>query len=233
MNNDLYPVFYPFTAEFPSTRVRETLQRGLDSDWTTTKAGDSPDEGAFTSTALDQFGEEADTSTAIQMLSEGERGVLTIFPGNPGHSFTFGVGEWSNFGLPDLSGVYLAWHRSQFYDDPEPVVETVFETATTVFESLEPTVAFSYLPQEQGRSSPVTRNDVEQRRLPDVYWLMLLSESLVDSVGRDRLETCPAWKVEALGDGGIGVVATPDPFGNYTREVTERIRRSLGLHQQD
>jgi len=47
-----------------------------------------------------------------------------------------------------------------------------------------------------------------------LFWLQILPPARVSAVGRDRLLSSPAWRVEELSDGGVLLVVydTPDPW---------------------
>lgn len=61
-----------------------------------------------------------------------------------------------------------------------------------------------------------TTDGVRAGDLEELYWLQLLPPRMVDRVGRDRLTSAPAHRVETLADGAVLLVAHEDPiqFGN-------------------
>ncbi len=62
-----------------------------------------------------------------------------------------------------------------------------------------------------GPDKPVTNESIANNRIADVSWLMLFAPELVDEYGREWLLSAPTWKHQEFDDGGIMLVASPDP----------------------
>jgi len=62
-----------------------------------------------------------------------------------------------------------------------------------------------------GPDKPATGESIANNRIADVSWLTLFAPELVDEYGREWLLSAPAWKRQELDDGGIMLVASPDP----------------------
>ena len=227
MNLDFYHVFFPQIESPTPGEIRETLQRGFEAEWSTTREGER-DYCWYTDPANERYLEKTPTDEAIEGLTR-RNGSITLFPANPDSDFTFKVYDsWSEYGLPELGGISLRWHRVHFRNDVETTIQEILDAATLVYESLSPPFAFSYFPLDVERETKVTREDVVNDRIPDAFYLMLLSEGVSGRIGRDQLLSAPAWKTEPLDGGGVGLVATADPM-KYTPEVKGQLRSHLGL----
>ena len=224
MNLDFHHVCFPGT--FTESTLRETLKKGFQAGWTTTIEGDT-DVCAYTDLDAKQYLEWTDTETAINELTTNKNGHLVIFVDGSSFDFKFKVLQnWGEYGLPELEGVIVTWHRSLSRKHPEQTTNYLFEVSQIIQKSLDTPFAFSHLARNVDREKQVTESDVEVARIPDIYWMMLLSDSACERIDRDRLRTAPVWKSELLTDSGIGVVATGDPY-HYTKEKKEQIRTHI------
>lgn len=228
MDEPFYHVNVPTREALTADDVRRTLERGLAAGWTTTREGDV-DRCPFTDPENDRYGEWTDTERAIEALATRQHGSITFFVEDGAYDFDVGVRpDWSAFDLPDLGGVTISWHRSQFREDPATVADLVFDVAALVYRSLPAAFAFSYLPLEVERETPVRPRDVEAGRLPDVYWLSILPPSQVEAIGRERLRSVPAWRSEPVGDDAWGVLVAADPYA-YRPAEKDSVRDHLDL----
>lgn len=227
MNLDVHRIHFP--GRYAPDEIRAALDRGFDTGWTTTRDGDDEEECLLTDPENERYKERVETETAVDVLAERGDARVTIFPSDTQYDFSLAVDDdWSEYGLPGLGGVTLVFPAVHFREQHERAAEAVVDAATVVYEALEPTLAFSYLPFDHERETTVRPEHVEAGHLPDAFWLQLLSEPLVDAIGRDRLETAPAWRVQSLADGGIALVASADPR-EYTRSEKRRLREHLGV----
>lgn len=226
MNLDFNHVYFPGT--FSESTLRETLRKGFQAGWTTTIEGDT-DVCAFTDLDAKEYLEWTDTETAINKLTTNRNGHIVIFIDGESFDFTFKIlQDWEGYGLPGLEGVIVTWHRSLSRKYPEQTTNYLFDVSQIIQESLDTPFAFSHTVGNIDREKQVTESNVEVARIPDIYWMMLLSDSACERIGRDRLRTAPVWKSEPLTDNGIGVVATGDPY-QYTKEKKEQIKAHLGI----
>lgn len=221
-------VSFPTVGRRSSKVLQQTLERGIASGWTTTREGDT-DRCPFTDPERDRYLEWEATNKAIETLTERRHGSITFFVDDGAYDFGFAIRpDWSEFGHPDLGGVTLLWHRSQFREDPATATKHVFDVATLVYESLSPAFAFSSAPIEVDNETEVSESDVETGTLPDAFWLMILASKQCERVGRERLQSVPAWISEPVADESWGVVATADPY-RYVPKDKDSVREHLHL----
>jgi len=72
--------------------------------------------------------------------------------------------------------------------------------------------------------------NVDQLRVPHIYWSNFFSPSYVEKLGRDYLEKAPGWKVEFLEDGGCLYVLSPT-MKAANKVFTEQIKEYWGVEE--
>ncbi|HEU4451752.1 MAG TPA: hypothetical protein VFR81_01795 [Longimicrobium sp.] len=70
-------------------------------------------------------------------------------------------------------------------------------------------------------NDPKRTNPWAPRELAEVYWLTILGPEMVKKLGRGKVESTPAHRVEVLDDGTALIVLTPDPSALLSREARE------------
>jgi hypothetical protein len=63
----------------------------------------------------------------------------------------------------------------------------------------------------------------------EAYWILILSKAVVDKLGRKRVMSTPAYRVEALPQGGAMIVTMPSPL-NVTSAETRRAQAAVLSH---
>lgn len=74
-----------------------------------------------------------------------------------------------------------------------------------------------------------TQDDIENLRLPHIYWANFFGPEYVDKLGKDFLINAPGWKVEELDDGGILYVLTPSLMGTGPKKIVEQVKAYFGV----
>lgn len=84
--------------------------------------------------------------------------------------------------------------------------------------------------EDWGLDKPVTDKSLDDDRIAEVSWLMLFGPEMVEEYGREWLLDAPAWKRTELDDGGIMLVASPDPtdYGTVV-DGREKLRAYFGF----
>lgn len=228
MNLDFCRLHFPAVEGYSPRTLRQTIDGGFESGWATSGDG-TRDQCVYTDSTNDRYSERERTEVAVDALVEEQDKSIKFFLDEGEFDFTFSVQEdWEEQGLPGLGGVTLVWHRTFFWQDPAETARVVYDVAAQVFEVLEPPFAFSYLPLDVERETPVSPADVEAGAPPDVYWLTLLQEDLVEQIGRECLASAPVWRSEELEGGGHGLVVTED-MHDYGPEEKRAVREHLGF----
>ncbi len=69
------------------------------------------------------------------------------------------------------------------------------------------------------------------KSLPDVYWMTLFGKPYVELFSRERLMSCPAYRVKEMDNGSIVVQLTPELKDITADEATfERVRQDARNH---
>lgn len=226
MNLDFHGIYFPRLETPSSEEIRQVLEQGFEAGWATTRDGDI-DRSLYSDTSTDQDPEWRPTDEVINELASRKRGSISIFASNSDFSLEVAP-SWEQYGLSEIGGVSLSWERVHFRENVAETTQEVFDIAALVYDVLEPPFAFSYLPYGFERETTVSRADLEDGRLPDVFWAMFLSEPVCEQFGQDRLQTSPAWKTKSLPDDGIGIVVTADPY-QYSEERKKHLKDHLGI----
>jgi hypothetical protein len=70
---------------------------------------------------------------------------------------------------------------------------------------------------------------VNEQTVDTLYFINLFGPELVNKLGRDRLLSAPAWKIEELDDGGIFLVPTEHIAVSGGGYSLLRVARHLGM----
>jgi hypothetical protein len=114
---------------------------------------------------------------------------------------------------------HLRISASLFRDDIHPSEKVaarrqqLIDLATTV--SVAGESVYSYVfPAISPRSldEHPSREKIADGQIPELDWLTVFSETIVEQIGRDRFLSAPATEVRELEDGSIAIVANEDPL---------------------
>ena len=71
--------------------------------------------------------------------------------------------------------------------------------------------------------------DIENLRLPALYWATYLGPSYVRRIGQSKIINAPAWKVIPLIDGGYLYMTSPTPGLADIHVDTEEVKKYFGI----
>lgn len=74
-----------------------------------------------------------------------------------------------------------------------------------------------------------TWEDVEELKLPHLYWANFFGPAYVEKVGKEFLKQAPGWKCEELDDGGLLYVLTPSLAGTGPVAVVREVQSYFGV----
>jgi hypothetical protein len=83
-----------------------------------------------------------------------------------------------------------------------------------------------------GRDPHMT-NTWAPKQVYEAYWLTILGAAMVRKLGRDRVQSTPAWRVEFLPNGASLIVLAPDPADLLSPAAREAQARALAHLRQD
>lgn len=162
----------------------------------------------------------------------------------PVHLAHSGLPELEHGGVPEVPYVRLRYPEDQFDDavlnedpntdrDLKDALETVLEMVRIAYHAVDD-IAYGFgktpgmsTQRSKGRLRlPVTATELAADEIEYAVWLMVFPPRMVESYGRTILTSAPAHHVEEFDDGGVLLVAGPDPLGH---PKTKPIDEHLGL----
>lgn len=163
-----------------------------------------------------------DLEVEVTPPRRGEMATMMVSLGEGGASVY--AQKKASIGTPHLPHIRLDVGDRRFAyldEDEEPtVVKDTIDLVTEVYLATETRPAFVYGMTEGVRQSfadrdeyPISQSMVgkEVTEIDHVTWLSIFPPALVDTYGRERLLSAPAWHVDELEDGAIVVVNWDDP----------------------
>lgn len=139
-----------------------------------------------------------------------------------GPSVEFGIAPAYHIDIPDRYS-----DRDTDFDGPtaEEWVEQVLDLAIEARQRTDALYSFGF--PKVGAMPPdyyPTRDELTGRTLDRLYWLNIWPADIVDQIGRDRIRSAPAWRVEELDDRVVLLVTFANPYemdGQTHGEVAE------------
>lgn len=124
--------------------------------------------------------------------------------------------EWLT---PTLPAVEMILTRDNLeIGDTERQEQRLVDVVQTIYRATEspPRYVYGFDPYHaegvgERLSLPVTVDGLDEGHVQDVTWLMLFPPDFADAVGREKLSSAPAWRVEEFDDGAILLLAVSDP----------------------
>lgn len=101
----------------------------------------------------------------------------------------------------------------------------------TAVEITDPDYGYGTYPEYTDPGTVPTYDDVLDGRVRGLFWLNLFGPKTIDILGRDRIESAPAWRVEELSTGHLLVVATDNPVdpSEKWKGATDAVAEHLGF----
>lgn len=76
---------------------------------------------------------------------------------------------------------------------------------------------------------PTTHEDIEDLKLPALYWANFFGPAYMNKIGRDKILSAPAWTIEELSDGGVLYVLASSPGLAEDHVPIERVKAHFGV----
>ncbi len=76
-----------------------------------------------------------------------------------------------------------------------------------------------------------THEDIEALELPTLYWANFFGPAYVKKIGRERILSAPAWRIEELPDGGLLYVLASCPGWADDHVPVERVKAHFGVEK--
>lgn len=225
-NKDFYRVFLPWPQQATSHEIREFLQRGRSTLWEPFSIS-SEEKCKYLVDSENMEFANIEYSEAARDLAQTREGFIELTSENSIFSLNI-ESAFDDYGYEDFGGVSLTWSWSEIRDQNPATIDDIINIVTFAYEKLPVSFAFSQTPAAWEREIEVTYEDVEQERLPDVFWLMILSRAQSEEIGRSKLAAGPFWQSKVVADRSTRIIATPHPF-DYSRSEKQDLRRHLGL----
>ncbi len=110
----------------------------------------------------------------------------------------------------------------------ETNIEIILKLGRKLYEYLSPIYGFG----EYGigwREIP-SEDEILSGNIRHLCWANFFSPAFVQKIGREKLLSAPAWKVEELNDGGILLVLAPNPMNiNEVDKKKKEVEKHLGI----
>lgn len=94
-----------------------------------------------------------------------------------------------------------------------------------LYEILRPT--FGWIDFDYGLRT--THKDIEALELPTLYWANFFGPAYVNKIGRDKILSAPAWRIEELPDGGLLYVLASCPGLADDHVSVESVKSHFGI----
>lgn len=120
---------------------------------------------------------------------------------------------------PELTNIHIRAWDSEFRPPRdgwngrkrEDATVAYLDAVRTSVETLEPNYGYGRYPEYTKMKAIPTYDDVLDGRVKGTFWLNVFGEKHIQTLGRDRIESAPAWRVEELDTGQFLVVASDNP----------------------
>lgn len=141
----------------------------------------------------------------------------------------------------ELTNVFFSSWESEFrpprdgwngFDRAAATTEYVNAVSTAV-EELKPNYGYGTFPEYTDPAAVPTYDDVLDGRVRGTFWLNVFGAKSIDRLGRDRIESAPAWRVEELANGHLLVVTSDNPVdpSEEWANATEAVAAHLELDE--
>ncbi|MBI2942523.1 MAG: hypothetical protein HYY04_19000 [Chloroflexi bacterium] len=136
--------------------------------------------------------------------------------------------------LPGKGGKHLAWIVTSTDNTPyfwreeyNPVAYSQFflDLGKRLYAKLQP--SFGWIDFDYGLTT--THADIESLELPALYWANFFGPCYVAKFGREHILRAPAWRIEALPDGGLLYVLAPCPALADEHVSADAVRAHFGV----
>jgi hypothetical protein len=139
--------------------------------------------------------------------------------------------------VPELGGVGRHYIRTinnnepYFWDpekDPERYARFYQDIGKGLYTILRPTFGWIEWDLEW---LPTKHEDIENLRLPALYWVNFFGPPYVRQLGREKILKAPAWQIEELPDGGLLYVLASSPGWCKEQVSLEAVKAYFGIDQ--
>jgi hypothetical protein len=145
-----------------------------------------------------------------------------------------GFDFWISF-KPTRSDIRITLNHIAFMHQEETrqiALANWLKLFTTMYEIWHPVYGYCY-PVDIDWPKITEPEDIADYRIPCLYEINFLGPEIVEQLGRERILSTPAWKVQPLSDGGVLIVPefyfTQRRFGKHDPDIWERATRHLDL----
>jgi hypothetical protein len=152
-------------------------------------------------------------------------------------SWRFEVHQIIAWDIPELGGIGRHYIRTinnnepYFWDpdkDPERYARFYLDIGKGLYTILQPTFGWIEWDLEW---LPTKHEDIENLRLPALYWANFFGPPYVRQLGREKILKAPAWRIEELPDGGLLYILASSPGWCKEHVSLEEVRAYFGVER--
>jgi hypothetical protein len=153
------------------------------------------------------------------------------------HIWRFEIYQDIFWDVPELGGkgrCYVCTSNNNepyFWDpdrDPERYARFYLDIGKGLYTILQPTFGWIEWDLEW---LPTKHEDIENLRLPALYWANFFGPPYVRKLGRDKILKAPAWRIEELPDGGLLYILASSPGWCKEHVSLEEVRAYFGVER--
>ncbi|WP_448600889.1 hypothetical protein [Thermoflexus hugenholtzii] len=139
--------------------------------------------------------------------------------------------------VPELGGLGRHYIRTinnnepYFWEpekDPEKYARFYLDIGKGLYTILQPTFGWIEWDLEW---LPTRHEDIENLRLPALYWANFFGPPYVQKLGREKILKAPAWRIEELPDGGLLYILASSPGWCKEQVSLEEVKAYFGVER--
>ena len=200
-----------FTRD-PARQFGELTRVLRNDDWTVPQRGDeyrysSDDDLRYVET-FDEVVEDLNAAVSAWIKLERDQTEIVVEK-NADNSYV----------TPELTDFHI-WAWDTEFESPrdgwngrsrKASTRTYVQTVRKLTAELDPEYGYAKYPEYVNPATMPTYDDVLDGRIRGAFWLNVVAPKYIETIGRDRIESAPAWLVEELTTGHFLVVASDNP----------------------
>lgn len=227
MASDTYRTYFVLENEVTGGLIQDVIQTCLDGGCATTDSGRT-DICNYKTPSMCLGRDEAPINEALNNLSSEEEGRIELWCKDLGTYLEFDLPRPF---VPDVPHISLMVWESQFKvysgsttkEGANQRAKQLLEITNTISNSIKPIYVYGLVEKYDEEQVRPTKEQIMNGEVSRIFWLNIFSEQMVQNLGKDKLLSAPAWKVEERPNGRVLMVVTERPrfYDTKAREIEE------------
>ncbi len=223
MVHDFLQVWYLFEDAFNEKFVKEILKNCFEIGCTTKQNGRT-DIVKYHSGDLERAPKNIETDSAINRLASDQEGGIEFWYKDIRFDLKLNwdvhrIPSTPHFGLKISSSQFRSHTEGDNSDITKRVIQFL-EVARSLAEISDPVYAYGAVEDFDSVDVELPEKTIESSYPRRLFWFNIFSKPMIDKIGKDRLFSAPAWKIETLSTGSVLLVVNDRPRG-YKDEANE------------